>query len=102
MKLLDRLYIFMVLICRVIAEHVHVEPDTFLDECQSDSPSSNDRVSFAGDLIAQKWQIGMPESPLVLSRQMLGGPHFSGKRTHHEEGKLRGRLREHIRGVRER
>ena len=98
-KIHDLLYsrnVLKVLICRVITKNIHVEPGTFLDHGKSDPPSSNDRDSLAGYLVTKKWQIRMPEPPLVITCQVLRRPHFAGQRPQHEEGKLSSGFGQHV------
>src|SRR5579871_2617747 len=64
-NLLDRSYKRLVLVRRVIAQRVHVEADTLLDERQSNPASANDLDGLASHFVAQKRQVWMPESQLV-------------------------------------
>src|SRR5215469_13610388 len=92
----------MILICRVVAQHVHVKTNALLDERQSNPSGANHGDSLASHFVTQKRQIRMPESPLVLACQMFRSPHPPRQRTHHEERKLGCGLREYVRGMRER
>ena len=62
---LNRLYILMILISRVIAQNVHIEPGAFLDHGQANAAGADDRDSLAGYFVAKKRQIRMPVAPLV-------------------------------------
>ena len=96
LDLLNRVDESIVLVCRVIAQHVHIESNAFLGECKANSSSADDRNSFSGNLIAEERQVWMPESPFVLPREVFGSPHSARKCAHHEKCKLRSRFRQHI------
>ena len=66
---------------------------------QTDASRADDGDGFAGDFIAQKWQIRMPVSPLVFASEMLGWPHFSRQRAQHEKSEFGRRLGEHVGGI---
>src|SRR5581483_11801313 len=70
MNLLHGLDESIILIRRVVAQNIHVEPDTLLNEGLPDTAGPNYRHGLSGDLIPEKGQVRMPEAPLVLSRQM--------------------------------
>ncbi len=70
-RLLNCFHVVMVLIRRIVAENVHIESGAFLDHCQPDSPRANDGDGLAGNFVAQKRQVRMPEPPFVLARQMF-------------------------------
>src|SRR5260370_7123031 len=42
-RLLNRVYIFMVLISRVVTENIHVKPSTLFDHRQANPPPPDDR-----------------------------------------------------------
>src|SRR5208283_4357406 len=54
---------------------------------------------FASDLIAEKREVRMPVTPLVLAHQVLGAPQFAGKISQCEERELSRGFGEHIGGV---
>ena len=84
-RFLNRLHVFVILVGRVVAQHVHVEAGALLDHGQADASGADDRDGFAGDFVSEKRQIRMPVSPLVFASQMLGAPHFAGQGAHHEK-----------------
>ena len=75
--LLNRADVLVILICRVKAEHVHVEAGAFLDHGEADTPGANDGDGFSGHFVAEKGQVGVPISPLIFTREVLGRPHFA-------------------------
>src|SRR5437773_7045563 len=75
--LLNCVYILVVLIGRVVAENIHVETGAFLDHGESNPTRADNRDSLARDFIAKEWQIGVPESPLVVTCEVLGWPQLS-------------------------
>src|SRR5215469_9708559 len=89
---LDALHKRVILIGRVIAEYVHVETNAFLDKREADAPGADHGDRFPGNFVAEKRQIGMPESPLVFAGQMLGRPHLARQHAEHEEGEFCGRF----------
>src|SRR5437764_2858874 len=98
-KIHDLLYrrnVLNVLKCRIVTKNIHVEPGTFLDHGQSDPPGSNDRDGLSGYLVTEKWQIRMPEAPLVMACQVFRGPHLSRHRPKHKEGKLSRGFGQHV------
>ena len=92
----------MILIGRVVAQDVHVEAGALLDQRQPDAPGANHGDGLARNLVAEKRQVGMPETPLLFAGEVLGGPHFARQRTQHEEGKLGRGFGQHVGRVRER
>ena len=92
----------MILIRRVVAQNIHIEPGTFLDHGQADPPGADDGHSLARHFVSEKRQIRMPVAPLVFPRQVFRRPHFSSQRAHHEKRKFRGGFGKHVRGVGER
>src|SRR6516165_9820615 len=61
-KVHDRLYrfdVFVILICGVIAQNVHIKPGAFLNHGQADSPRTDDGDRFASDLVAKKRKVWM-------------------------------------------
>src|SRR6516164_3650596 len=52
---------------RFIAQNIHVEADTLLDNRLPDSACADDRDCLASHFIAQEGQIRMPIAPLVLA-----------------------------------
>ena len=88
--------VVVILVGRVVAQHVHIEAGAFLDHGQSDTSRADDRDRFPGDFVPQKRQVRMPVSPLVLARQMLGRPHLAGQHAQHEEGELRSGFGENV------
>src|SRR5260370_792792 len=101
-RLLNRVYIFMVLISRVVTENIHVKPSTLFDHRQANAARADDRDRLASCFVPQKRQIGMPEAPPVFACEVLGRPQLSGDSSQHEEGELRGRLGKNVSGVGER
>ena len=91
-----RLNVFVVFIRRVVAQKVHIKAGALLDHRQTNSPGADDRNGFAGDFIAQKRQIWMPESPLVIAGQVLRWPHLPRQHSQHEEREFSSRFREHV------
>ena len=100
--LLNSSDVIVVLISRVVAQHVHVEAGAFLDDGQPDASRADDRDGLARYLVAQKRQVRMPISPLVVAGEVLGGPHLARQHAKHEEGELRGSLGENVGRVGER
>src|SRR6266851_2543456 len=101
-RLLNCFYIFMVLIRRVVAENIHVEPSTLLDHRQTDAPCADDCDRLASYFVSQKRQIRMPEAPLVFAGQVFGWPQLARYRSQHEEGEFCCRLGENVGGISER
>jgi hypothetical protein len=87
--LLNCLHIVVVLVNRVVTQDIHIEASAFLDHGQTDASGADHRDGLAGNFIAKKRQIGMPESPLVIACEMFRAPHFSRQDAHHEKRKLR-------------
>ena len=86
--LLYGLDVVVILIGRVVAEHVHVEAGAFLDHRQADAPGADDGDGLACNFVAEKGQIRVPVSPLIVAGEVLGGPHLAGQHAEHEEGEL--------------
>ncbi len=101
-QLLDGGDVLVVMIRRVVAKHVHVEPRTLLDHRQTDPPCTNDRDGFACDLVAEKRQERMPRWPLLIAHQALALPHLAREHAHHEKTELGRRFGEHVGRVGER
>src|SRR5437588_5705278 len=89
----------MVLVGRIVAEDVHVEAGALLDHCQANASGSDDRYGLAGDLVAEKWQVGMPVVPLVFAGEMFSRPHLAREGAHHKKRELGGSFGEHVGGV---
>src|SRR5881394_4088312 len=53
-RLLNRVYVFTILISRVVAEDIHVESSALLDHGQADTAGADNRDGFAGNFIAQE------------------------------------------------
>src|SRR5580704_14286336 len=83
--LLDGVYVIVVLIGRVVAQHVHVEAGALLDHSQPNASRADDGDGFARDFVSQKWKVGMRISPLIVAREMLGRPHLARQPSEHEE-----------------
>src|SRR5215470_5581669 len=73
-RFLNTLDVFAVLVGRIVAENVHVEAGALLDHRQPDSAGADDGNGLSGNFVAKEWQVRMPESPLVLARQVLSAP----------------------------
>src|SRR5208283_1509183 len=71
-----------------VAQDVHVEADALLDHRLPNSTGTENADGFAGHLVAKKWQVGMPISPLVFAHQMLGAPEFASQVSEREESEL--------------
>src|SRR5581483_1228378 len=100
LDLLDGSDKLLILIDRVVAQDVHVEPGALLYHRQSDAPGADHGNRLTSNLIAQEWQVRMPVSPLVVANQMLCAPELACERAHDEECELRGGFRQHVWGVR--
>src|SRR5439155_9039550 len=87
-QILNRFDEFMILIRRVVAKNVHVEPGTFFDHRKADSPRANYGDGFTSDFIAEEWQERMPRRPFLFTHQSLALPHFSREHSHHEKREL--------------
>src|SRR5580698_3146437 len=87
-NLLNCFHVVVILINRVVAQDVHVEAATLLDHSQADSSRADDRDGLSGYFIAKERKVRMPLSPLVVAREMFGGPHSSRQHAHHEERKF--------------
>src|SRR6202035_1423159 len=72
---------FVILISRVVAQNVHIEAGALFDQRQPDASRADDGDRFAGNFIAEEWQVRMPVSPLVFPREVLGWPHLARKYT---------------------
>ena len=72
------LHVFVILVGGVVAQDVHVEASAFLDHGEANASGADDGDGLAGNLIAEEWQIGMPESPFVFSGEVLGAPESAG------------------------
>ena len=92
----------MILVRGVIAQHVQVEPGALFDHRQANAPGANDRNRLARDFVAEEGKIRMPIAPLVLAREMLGGPHLTSQRAQHEKCEFGSRFGEHVGGMGER
>ena len=75
--LLDGPHIIVILVCRVVAQNVHVEAGTFLDHRQADAASADDCDRLAGDLVSEKRKIRVPGPPFLLAHQFLAAPHLA-------------------------
>src|SRR3954464_3221914 len=91
----------MVLIGRVVAQHIHVKADALLDQRQSDTSGADNRDGLACNLVAEERKIRMLGTPFILTDQMLTRPQLARESTEHEESELGGRFREHVGGVSE-
>ena len=96
MYFLDGFYERVVLVRGVVAQHVHVESDALFDERQPNAPGANHSHGLPRDLVAEKRQVWIPESPLVVPGQVLRRPHSPCQRPQHEERKLRRRFGENV------
>ena len=76
-RLLNGFYVFVILVCRVIAQDVHVKTGTFLDHRKTNAAGADNRDGFASYFVAEEGEIWVPESPFVLARKMLGAPQLS-------------------------
>src|ERR1700691_171615 len=90
--LLNSVDVIMILVGGVVAQHVHVEAGTVFDHGQADAAGADDGDGFAGDFVAEKRQVGVPISPLIVTGEVLGRPHFARQHAKHEEGELGGGL----------
>ena len=91
----------MILIGRIVAKDIHVEPGAFLDHGQANPSGADNRDRLSCDFVPQKRQVGMPVAPLVFPRQMLRSPQFSCQSAHHEEREFRGGFSQHVCGMSE-
>src|SRR6516165_8241344 len=66
-ELLDCLYELLILVCRVIAQDVHVEARAFFDHRLADATCPYDRDVLASDLISKKGQKRVPGSPAFFA-----------------------------------
>src|SRR5262249_2265161 len=89
-QFLNGFEVVVILIRRIVAEDVHVEAGALLDHGQPDASGADDRYCLAGDFVAEKWEIRMPEAPRVLACEMLGSPHPAREVTHYEKSELGG------------
>ena len=101
-RLLNGFYVFVILVCRVIAQDVHVKTGTFLDHRKTNAAGADNRDGFASYFVAEEGEIWMPESPFILASQMLGTPQFASQRPEHEERKLCGGFGQNVSSIRER
>src|SRR5215470_8014246 len=86
----------MIFKARVVAQDVHVKPCALLDHGLSNPTGPDDSDRFPGNLIAKKWQVGMPETPFVLASQMFGAPQTARQVAHHEKREFSCRFRQNI------
>src|SRR5579884_3423548 len=89
----------MVLVRRVVAQDVHVETCALFYERQTDAAGADDRDGLTGDLVAEKWEIRVPRTPVVFAQQFFRAPGLARQSAHHEEGKFGGAIREDVGGV---
>src|ERR1700691_1323895 len=89
---LYRFNVIVIFVGWIEAKKVHVESGALLDEGLANAACADDGYRFAGDLIAEKGQVGMPVPPAIFAGEMFGGPEFPGQRAHQKEGELGGRF----------
>ncbi len=94
--LLDGGDVLVIVIRRVVAKHVHVEPRTLLDHRQPNPSGADDRDRLAGDFIAEKRQKRMPRRPLLFPHQALTLPHLARQHREHEKSELGSRFGEYV------
>src|SRR5712671_242433 len=61
---LNGIHILVILIGRVIAENIHIEPGAFLDHRQPNPPGPDNGDRLPGHFVAKKRQVGVPVSHL--------------------------------------
>src|SRR5437762_1421255 len=61
----------LVLIRRVVAKHIHVEPRTFLNHRQADAAGADDGDGFARNFIAEERQERMPRRPFLFAHEAV-------------------------------
>ena len=84
-----------------VAENIHVEANTLVDERLADSTCPDHGHGFPGDIVAKPRVMRMPDPPPTAAHQILGGIGLSSDRTHHEEGELCGCIGQDIGSVRD-
>src|SRR5580765_7759254 len=65
--LLNRLYVFVILIRRVVAKNVHVEAGALLNHRESYAAGANNRDGLPGNFVPEERQKRVPESPLLIA-----------------------------------
>src|SRR5205823_12520195 len=92
-------YFIIVLIRRIIEQHVHFETRAFLDHRQADASGSDNGDGPASDLVAKEWQERVPRRPLLLPHQALTRIHLPRQHAEHEKSELGGRFGQHVGGI---
>ena len=101
-QLLDGGDVLVIVIGRVVAQHVHVEAPALLNHRQSDASGANDGDGLACDLVAKEGEKRVPRWPLLLPHQALALPHLTSEHAHHEKCEFGCGFGEHVGCVRER
>src|SRR5260370_5930255 len=101
-ELLDGRDKLLILIDRVVTQDVHVESGVLADHRFADSAGADDGTGLPRNLITQKGQEWVPESPPIFAHQLFAVPKTPRERAHHEEGELGGGVGEDVGGVGER
>src|SRR5437588_1455875 len=57
----------VIVISRIVADHVHVEAGAFANHRLADASGADDGNRLAAYFIAQKWQKWMPRAPALLA-----------------------------------
>src|SRR5260370_17348779 len=90
-ELLDGRDKLLILIDRVVTEDVHVESGALVDHRFADSAGADDGNGLPRNLITQKGQEWVPESPPIFAHQLFPVPKTPPERAPHEQAEL-GRL----------
>src|SRR5258708_1786377 len=101
-RLLNRADEFVIPICRVVAQNVHVEPRALLDHRQANAPGANNGHGLSSNLVAEEGKVRVPESPVIFAGQMFSRPQPPRQTSQDEKRKLRGGFSKNVGGVRER
>src|ERR1041384_2263326 len=91
-----------VLIRRVVAENVYVEPRTFFNHRQTNASGADDGDGFSSDFVTEERQKRVPRRPLLFAHEALALPHSARKDPHNEKRELGCGFSEDISRVRKR
>src|SRR5689334_20061237 len=89
----------MVLVCRVVAQDVHIHAGALLDHGQADPAGANDGHSLPSDFISQKGKERMPCTPTFFAYEFFARPKLTCDCAHHEEREFCCSFRENVRSV---
>src|SRR5439155_25588331 len=91
--------VVVIMMRRVVAQHVHDEPPGLLDHRKTDASRADDGDGLSRDLVAKEGQEWVPRRPLLVTHKALALPHLARQHAEHEKSELSSRFGEHVGGI---